>query len=125
MIRSIKFYTINYFSSFILTGDNRLEKKEVIQTYVNLASIALQQKHTQEALSANEILYQNLYDYAPDMYFSVLPDGMVKSVNLFGANYLGYTKSELIGKPVWTVVHPDDLDEVKNQIKKILRKKNL
>lgn len=107
----------------VSTGNSKLDNKEVVETYMNLASIALRQKFTQEALTANEVLYQNLYDYAPDMYFTVLPDGTVKSVNLFGAEYLGYTKDELIGKSVWIVVHPDDLDEVKDQINMILKKK--
>ena len=43
------------------------------------------------------------------MYFSVSGEGMVKSVNRFGAEYLGYSLDDLIGKEIWTVVHPDDL----------------
>ena len=107
----------------VTTGNNKLGNKEMVQAYMNLASVSLLQKVTQEALSANKILYQNLYDYAPDMYFSVLPDGIVKSVNLFGAAYLGYTKEELIGESVWKVVHPDDLERVKGQIFEILKKR--
>jgi PAS domain S-box-containing protein len=44
-------------------------------------------------------------------------------VNKYGAEYLGYSKEELIGEPVWVVVHPDDIEDVENQISKILKKK--
>ena len=80
-------------------------------------------KSKEELLRESQQQYQDLYDYAPDMYFTIYPDGIVKSVNKYGAEYLGYSKEELIGKPVWVVVHPDDIEDVENQISKILKKK--
>ncbi len=80
-------------------------------------------KSKEELLRESQRQYQDLYDYAPDMYFTIYPDGIVKSVNKYGAEYLGYSKEELIGEPVWVVVHPDDIEDVENQISKILKKK--
>lgn len=80
-------------------------------------------KSKEELLRESKQQYQDLYDYAPDMYFTIYPDGIVKSVNKYGAEYLGYSKEELIGEPVWVVVHPDDIEDVENQISKILKKK--
>jgi len=57
-------------------------------------------KQTEERLRENEKKYQDLYDNAPDMYFTVSPEGIVISVNQFGANQIGYSKEELIGNPV-------------------------
>ncbi len=99
------------------------ERKEIIESYITQASIALKHMRTDEALRENQRRYQDLFDNAPDMYFLVHPDGSVKSVNLFGANYLGYTKEELIGKDVWMVVHPEDLEMVKSHIAEILASK--
>jgi len=80
-------------------------------------------KSKEELLPESQQHYQDLYDYAPDMYFTIYPDGIVKSVNKYGAEYLGYSKEELIGEPVWVVVHPDDIEDVENQISKIIKKK--
>ncbi len=77
------------------------------------------------SLELSEKRYQDLYDGAPDMYFSVTPDGYVKSVNKFGAEYLGYTKNELVGNEVWIVVHKDDVENVKLKIKNIFSTRNI
>ena len=61
-----------------------------------------------EALAESEERYQGLYDDAPDMYFTVTADGTILSVNQFGADYLGFSKQELIGSSVQTLAHPDD-----------------
>jgi len=68
----------------------------------------------------NQERYEDLYDNAPDMYFSLNENGTVLSVNKNGANYLGYKRSELIGDKVWKIVYKNDLTRVKNQINKIL-----
>jgi len=78
-----------------------------------------------EELQKSERRYQDLYEDAPDMYFTVAPDGIVKSVNQFGANCLGYKKEELVGGDVWVIVHKDDLKKVQKQVRKIFEKKIL
>ena len=82
-----------------------------------------ERKLAEEALRKSKEKYQNLYNNAPDMYFSVSPDGVVNSVNQFGADYLGYTKEELIGDQIWTIVYKDDLDTIKKQVAEIFNKK--
>lgn len=71
------------------------------------------------ALRESERRHQDLYDNAPDMYFTLSADATVLSVNQFGADYLGYAKEELVGRPVWSVVHPEDLVRVKAHIREI------
>lgn len=67
--------------------------------------------------------YQDLYDLAQDMYFSVSIHGIVLSVNQFGADSLGYNKNELIGQEVWKVVYEEDLSFVKEQIDELVKNK--
>lgn len=61
-----------------------------------------------EKLRLSEERYRALYDDNPSMYFTVAPDGTILSVNEFGAQQLGYTKEELVGRSVLVVVHPPD-----------------
>jgi PAS domain S-box-containing protein len=53
------------------------------------------------------------------MYFTISEEGVVLSVNQFGASSLGYEQDELVNNSVWEIVHPDDLLAVKQQIKHI------
>ena len=67
-----------------------------------------ERKRQEAQLRQSEQQYQQLYDHAPDAYFSVTPDGMIKAANQYGAEYLGYSKEELIGKPaLMTIYEPD------------------
>jgi PAS domain S-box-containing protein len=65
-------------------------------------------KEAEENLRLSEERYRALYDDNPSMYFTVAPDGIILSVNEFGAQQLGYRKDELVGRTVLIVVHPDD-----------------
>ena len=76
-----------------------------------------------EELQKSKRMYQDLYEDAPDMYFTVTPDGIVKSVNQFGVNCLGYKKEELVGESVWIIVHKDDLKKVQKQVREIFDKR--
>ena len=80
------------------------------------------EKRTKE-LNETKERFKNLYDYAPDMYFSVKPDGTVTSVNQYGAECLGYKPKELIGGSVWIIVHKDDLKKTQKQVSDIFSKK--
>ena len=75
-----------------------------------------ERKRAEAALALSEERFQGLYDNSPDMYFTVAEDGTVTSVNQFGADYLGYSKDALVGEPFWTLIHPEDLSFVQEQI---------
>lgn len=100
---------------------NELHSTKILERRVEKEKTARQVVELE--LAKSEQKYQDLYDNAPDMYFSVSPDGTVTDVNQFGAVYLGYTKEEIIGKSVWKVVHEDDLQEVKKLFSEIFKKK--
>jgi len=72
-----------------------------------------------EALRLSEKRYQDLYDSAPDMYFSVSKEGLIKSVNKIGAEYLGYKKEELLGMSILTLVHNGDVPRLKEKMQKM------
>ncbi len=55
----------------------------------------------EEALQESEKRYRDLYEQAPDAYFSVGADGYIKRANLRATELLGYSRDELMGKPVF------------------------
>jgi PAS domain S-box-containing protein len=56
-------------------------------------------------LRRSEEQWRNVFENNPTMYFMVSPSGIVLSVNPFGAQQLGYTVAELVGRPVAGVIH--------------------
>jgi sigma-B regulation protein RsbU (phosphoserine phosphatase) len=57
-------------------------------------------KRTEKALRESERNYRDLYDNAPDMYHSVDKEGVIIECNETEARILGYSKAEIIGRPI-------------------------
>ncbi len=57
-------------------------------------------RRAESALKASEQRYQLLYEHTPFMYFTLASDGIVLSVNRFGAEQLGYRQEDLIGQSI-------------------------
>ncbi len=76
-----------------------------------------------EVLRESEERYQNLYDFAPDGYFSITADGTFKSVNQSGAEFLGYRKEELINQSGWSTIYEADREQIRQWINSIFSEK--
>ncbi len=70
------------------------------QTVRNLKSQIEQKQQIESALKSSERHYQLFYEHNPFMYFTLLPDGTVVSVNRFGADQLGYRVEDLVGQSI-------------------------
>lgn len=84
--------------------------------YLLVASAIAALKRSQEQLGLSERRYRTLYDSTPVMLFTVRGDGIISSVNAFGAQQLGYRREELIGKSLFDIVHPDDRRKVRRLV---------
>ena len=73
-------------------------------------------KVAKDKLKESVELYQILYEENPSMYFTVNEQGIVLSVNNFGAEQLGYSVDELIGKSVLVIFHDKDKKAVRRQL---------
>jgi PAS domain S-box-containing protein len=51
-------------------------------------------------LKQSEEQYRDLYEQAPDAYFSVGVDGIIRQANRSATELLGYSREELVGRPV-------------------------
>ncbi|WP_321508075.1 PAS domain S-box protein [uncultured Methanoregula sp.] len=71
----------------------------------------------EQALKAGREEYRAMYNDNPIMLFTMNTDGIIISVNQFGAASLGYTIEELKGRPVLDVFYPDDRPAVTNQFR--------
>ena len=78
-------------------------------SYLGLVHDVTDRVEIQQQLVRSQSRLQDLYENAPDMYFSVDANGTIQSVNQFCADYLGYTKEELLNKPIWNLMHENDI----------------
>ena len=77
-----------------------------------IAEDITERKLMEERLRTGEELWRAAFENNPTMYFMMDSAGTVRSVNPFGAEQLGYTVDELVGRPVLDVFHPDDRADV-------------
>ncbi len=75
---------------------------------IELKQEVARRQQAESALKASEQRYQSLYEHNPFMYFTLASDGIVLSVNRFGAEQLGYQKEDLIGQSILEVFDLSD-----------------
>ena len=89
----------------------RDERGEIVAGVVAFNDITAR-KRTEEALRKSEERYRALYEDNPFMYFATDSRGTVLSVNRSGAEQLGYTVEELVGRSVFDLFHEEDKEGV-------------
>ncbi|MCP4417677.1 MAG: diguanylate cyclase, partial [Chloroflexi bacterium] len=77
--------------------------------------------YTNSALRNSEERFRILYEANPSMYFTVSADGIILSVNQFGADELGYTIDDLVGQPIPSIFHPEDQMAVQQSLARCLQ----
>ncbi len=78
------------------------------QAVLELKQEIARRQQAEAALKASEQRYHSLYEHNPFMYFTLTSDGIVLSVNRFGAEQLGYQKEDLIGQSIAQVFDLSD-----------------
>ncbi len=75
-----------------------------------------ERKHAEEVLRASEERFRALYRDNPSMFFTLDSDGMIISVNTFGASQLGYTTKELEGQSILNAIYEADRNIFSTQL---------
>lgn len=82
-----------------------------------------ERKLTEKKLHESEARYQDLYDNAPDMFVSVsAKTSEIIECNQTFVQAIGYTKDEIIGRPIFDMYHPDSLEEAKKAFESFVTK---
>lgn len=83
-------------------------EKDFIQLMARWLGGELDRQSALDALRQSEERYRTLYDETPSMYFTVDARGIIRSVNQYGAQYLGYRVDDLVGKSVAAIFFEED-----------------
>jgi PAS domain S-box-containing protein len=75
-----------------------------------------ERRRAEEALRESEEQWRAVFENNPTMYFMVDATGTILSVNPFGAEQLGYTVDELVGRPVLNVFYDADREAVQRNV---------
>jgi PAS domain S-box-containing protein len=102
---SIPLHTINGIAgALIVAGENypmfTAKQAELMETFGNQISVALNNALLFERLKASEQRYADLFENAPDLYVSVNREHSIVSCNRTGADMLGYPKDRILGLPL-------------------------
>jgi len=92
----------------------------------NLATItcnATLYEHLLESRDRCEQCYLALYDNIPLLCLTTDSAGTIVTINAYGAQHLGYSQHELVGRPVLTTVHPEDVGKAEHQLSEALAKR--
>ena len=73
-------------------------------------------KAIQGELANSKKQLQSLYDDTPSMFFTINNQGVIVSVNAFGAEKLGYEVAQLLGKPFQDLVLDEDKEVVERHL---------
>jgi PAS domain S-box-containing protein len=90
-----------------------IEIRQMASAVCEKWQLAQERKAMTVALKESEARYADLYDNSPDMYVSVMADtALIRQCNQTVADKLGYTKEEIVGRPIFELYHPDCMDGV-------------
>ena len=98
-----------YDSSFIPIKNSR----GVVESVMGVTQNQTERVLNQQAIQKSEAHLRFLYENNPSMYFTLSAEGVILSVNQFGAESLGYRVDELIGQSVAILFGDDAKREAK------------
>ncbi|HKF94291.1 MAG TPA: sigma 54-interacting transcriptional regulator, partial [Gammaproteobacteria bacterium] len=79
------------------------------------ATLYKERRRAQAALKESEAKYHDLYENAPDMFISVdAANAKIIRCNRTFAEAIGYTRAEILGRPMFDMYHPGCMAQVRS-----------
>lgn len=97
-----------------------VEEAEFLDRVARLAGIALEQDSTRSVLQQSEQRYRELYHNNPAMFFSLDRDGIIRSVNQFGAEHLAYSPADLVGRDYSELIEEQSRSDLHEALRQAL-----
>ena len=93
----------------LLGGQNEIKNPDFIETFVKQASIALQQRKSEEALRQSQQEFISIFRDNPEAIVYVDEKGAILDINLRFIELFGYSLKEIKGKNINSgIIHPPD-----------------
>lgn len=96
------------FIACLFTGGFMLRIRQVQRRNALLVQQIEVRRRIEETLRASEERFRALYDDNPAVNLTINPDGCILSINRFGAEMLKTSATELVGKPIETILSSED-----------------
>jgi PAS domain S-box-containing protein len=94
----------------------RAEARQVELANEALRRQAAERQRADEALRASEERFKELFEEAPVGYHEIDREGILRRVNRAECDMLGYAPEEMLGKPVWDFVVPEQREMVRGVV---------
>jgi PAS domain S-box-containing protein len=81
-------------------------------------------KQMERALKTSEEKFKQLYEKAPVPYHTLSPNGLITDVNEKWCKLFGYSREEVLGKPIFDFIHGDEQETAESSFKEKIHSKN-
>ena len=108
--------------AFALSGIERTAspfEEKLMEVTASIASIVLERKRQNEALSASREKFRLLFEEATDGKMLLSEEGRILDVNRIGHTRLGYAKEEMVGRPASDFVTPENAGKVIQRLRRV------
>ncbi len=86
----------------------------LVSSVVFLVVYSIQRRRMMRVLRSSEARYQDLYENAPDMYWSVdMKTASITQCNKTALLATGYTREEVFGRPIFELYHPGSAEKAR------------
>jgi diguanylate cyclase (GGDEF)-like protein/PAS domain S-box-containing protein len=86
-----------------------------------IAQDITERKRADDELRRSEQRYRELFEYANDLVYTHDLEGLVTSMNVAGERLSGYSREELLGKPIHNLVVPEHVERARDAMEKKMR----
>ncbi len=94
------------------------EDATLFRLIANRAAAELERERAVTSLRRSEERFRHLTEYAPDMIHVIDNQGTLLFQSPSGAQILGYSDEERVGKSVFELIHPEDVDRAATALRR-------